>query len=305
MQDRRNGEVRETRSGSDPYWTRHEGKWCFGERVDPVVWPGITGPLSAAELATFDRDGYLFLEGLFSPTEAIGIERAAEALVRRARPQQPEVITEPGSDDIRSIFRIHRTPELRGACADRRVVSRVRQVLGSDVTVHQSRINFKPGLSGKEFFWHSDFETWHSEDGMPRMRAVSASVFVTESNEFNGPLMVVPGSHSRFLRCAGRTPENHHERSLRRQEYGIPSREALLELVSMGGIVAPKGPAGSVVIFDCNLMHGSVSNLSPYPRVNLFTVYNSVENRLEEPFAAPARRPEFLAEQMVEVLAVA
>jgi ectoine hydroxylase len=42
-------------------------------------------------------------------------------------------------------------------------------------------------------------------------------------------------------------------------------------------------------------MHGSNSNISPVPRSNVFVVYNSVENTLVEPFAAPSRRPEFIA----------
>ena len=50
------------------------------------------------------------------------------------------------------------------------------QILGSQVYIHQSRVNLKPGFKGKEFYWHSDFETWHIEDGMPRMRALSCSI---------------------------------------------------------------------------------------------------------------------------------
>jgi ectoine hydroxylase len=56
-----------------------------------------------------------------------------------------------------------------------------------------------------------------------------------------------------------------------------------------------KGPAGSVVFFDCNTMHGSNSNISPYPRANLFMVYNSVENRLGDPRGGLRPRPEFIA----------
>ncbi|WP_317848695.1 hypothetical protein [Marinobacter sp. R17] len=35
--------------------------------------------------------------------------------------------------------------------------------------------------------------------------------------------------------------------------------------------------------------------MSPWPRSNLFFVYNSIENTLGEPYAAPQARPEFLA----------
>src|SRR5699024_12245631 len=72
------------------------------------------------------------------------------------------------SDEVRSIFNIHRTNEIFKKIAnDPRLVDRARQILGSDVYIHQSRINYKPGFVGKEFSWHSDFETWHAEDGMP------------------------------------------------------------------------------------------------------------------------------------------
>src|SRR5690606_8361003 len=161
-----------------------------------------------------------------------------------------------------SLFRLHRTSELFQRITQLpRVVGMIRQLLGDDVYVHQSRINFKPAFDGKEFFWHSDFETWHIEDGMPRMRAISMSLRLTENHEFNGPLMVVPGSHRHFVRCVGRTPDDHYQQSLKKQQYGVPSREAMAWLVDQGGIVAPKGPPGSAVFFDCNLMHGSCGNL--------------------------------------------
>jgi ectoine hydroxylase len=42
-------------------------------------------------------------------------------------------------------------------------------------------------------------------------------------------------------------------------------------------------------------MHGSNSNITPYPRRNVFFVYNSVENRLLDPFCGLAPRPEHIA----------
>jgi ectoine hydroxylase len=61
------------------------------------------------------------------------------------------------------------------------------------------------------------------------------------------------------------------------------------------GIDTPTGKAGSVLFFDCNTMHGSAGNISPYPRSNLFFVYNSVENRLVDPYCGLAPRPHYIA----------
>jgi ectoine hydroxylase len=197
---------------------------------------------------------------------------------------------------VRSVFAVHRgTGPLARLVAERRIVDRARQLLGSDVSIHQSRVNLKPGLRGKEFYWHSDFETWHVEDGMPAMRALSCSVALTENTEFNGPLMVVPGSHRRYVSCVGATPERHYEQSLKRQEHGVPDPESLATLVAEGGIIAPKGGPGSIVLFDCNLMHASGVNLSPAARSNVFAVYNSVDNALVDPFSGQEPRPTYLA----------
>jgi len=130
---------------------------------------------------------------------------------------------------------------------------------------------------------------------MPRPRAVSCSIALTDNYPFNGGLMVMPGSQRTFVQCIGETPENHYKNSLREQEIGVPSEENITKLAAEHGIDQFTGPAGSALFFDSNIMHGSGNNITPFPRSNIFLVFNSVENTLVEPFAAPAPRPEFIA----------
>jgi ectoine hydroxylase len=279
-------------------------------RKDPVVHGyGLAageGPLSADQLEQFDRAGFLALESLFDPEETQELRREAlrlrEAL---AGSEAPEVITEPEGGAVRSVFAVHQSSPVLGRVArDPRLLGAVMQILASPAYVHQSRINYKPAFRGREFYWHSDFETWHVEDGMPRMRAVSASVSLLENNVHNGALMLIPGSHRQYVSCAGTTPERHYEQSLRRQEYGVPEPEILEELVQQGGIAAPIGAPGSVVLFDSNTMHGSNGNITPWPRSNVFFVFNSIDNTLVEPFSGQAPRPEYIASRDFTQLAV-
>ena len=107
--------------------------------------------------------------------------------------------------------------------------------------------------------------------------------------------MVVPGSHKTFVSCVGQTPDNHYKDSLRKQEYGVPDKESLTKLVNDGGIETPVGGAGSVLLFDCNIMHGSNSNITPYPRSNIFMVFNSTENKIGAPYSGQQPRPDFIA----------
>lgn len=285
---------------TDPYRSRTSDTWEAAPRVDPTA-SDKPGPLTTDEVWNYAHDGFLFAQGLFSQQEVNELLAEATSLAEDWPQSRPGIVREPDSDTVRSIFRLHKISDVyQRLFADKRLLDRARQLIGTDVYIHQSRINYKPAMNGKEFFWHSDFETWHVEDGMPRMRALSASVFLTESHEFNGPLMLIPRSHETYIRCAGSTPENNYESSLRRQEYGVPTQAALETLLEDKEIVAPKGPAGSVVFFDCNTMHGSNGNLSPTPRVNLFAVYNSIENAVVDPFCDRPRRPEYLAERTVE-----
>lgn len=286
---------------SDIYQSRVDQESAILQRQDPVVYPGPYAKsefaLSEHQLRSYRKNGFIQLRGLLSETEIADLLHEADKLaVESGREQRPEVVYEPDGHDVRSVFRVHRLSTVfdhlvKGG----RLLDVARQILGGDVYIHQSRLNLKPGFSGKEFYWHSDFETWHVEDGMPRMRAVSCVVLLTENNEFNGPLMLVPGSHMHYISCVGRTPLDHYKKSLRKQEYGVPDATSLGFLMERGGVHATKGPAGSVVFFDCNTMHGSNSNISPFSRANLFFVYNSVENRLHAPQQGLYPRPEFIA----------
>lgn len=288
---------------ADPYYSRINDQWEVAPRLEPIV-SDEAGPLTTDEVWNYARDGLLFIQELFSQEEVETLLQESSRLLDEADAGEAGLIREPHNPHVvRSVFHLDRRSSVfRNLFSDPRLLDRVRQLIGTDVYLHQSRVNYKPAMDGKEFFWHSDFETWHVEDGMPRMRAVSVSIFLTESHEFNGPLMLIPGSHEIFVRCVGETPNRHFKQSLQHQRFGVPCREALEMLLEDRDIIAPKGPAGSVVIFDCNTMHGSSGNLTPTPRVNAFAVYNSVDNQLKAPYCGLPPRPEFLAERTVRPL---
>ncbi len=292
----------------DPYPSRSAAEPQWLPRVDPVLhrpWqPGA--PISREQAEQFETAGFLVLEDLFSDTEVELLQAETGRLLGDTTALAREtVILEPGADEVRSVFQIHRQNALMARLAsDARLAGVASALLGDDVYIHQSRLNYKPGFYGKEFFWHSDFETWHVEDGMPRMRALSMSVLLAENTPHNGPLMLMPGSHRHFISCVGETPADHFRTSLRKQEYGVPDELSLAELATQFGIVAPTGKPGTVILFDCNMMHGSNGNITPLPRANAFIVYNAVSNRLVEPYSGQTPRPEFIAARSVEPIGI-
>jgi len=283
---------------ADAYPTRVADRPSLIDRTEPTVWSSSTPGLATHDdLVAHDRDGFHQVPELLTPSEVSTFRAELDRLATDETVRADErTIVEKTSQQVRTVFEVHKISELIARLvADERVGGRARQILGSDVYVHQSRINYKPGFGGGGFYWHSDFETWHAEDGMPRPRAVSCSIALTDNHPYNGPLMIMPGSHRTFVACVGETPADHYKESLREQEIGTPDPESLTTLADEHGIATLTGVAGSATFFDCNCMHGSPNNISPYPRSNIFLVFNSVENALVDPFSAPAPRPEYIA----------
>lgn len=284
----------------DNYPTRNHREHSILKRLEPVAWSNWhkDAPVAQSEYSSWCSNGYLVIDDLFSTWHVDQLAKASRALQEdRSLSVREEAITENGSQELRSLFRPQDfSEEIRAVAHHPRLLAIAEFLLDSPVYLHQSRINFKPAFRGKDFWWHSDFETWHAEDGLPGMRTVSISISLTDNTVHNGPLLLVPGSQRYFVSCPGETPVDHFRSSLREQQLGTPDEICLKTLVTRG-IDAATGLAGTVTIFDCNIMHGSGSNITPWPRSNLFFVYNSVENLPVDPFCGQAPRPAFVAER--------
>lgn len=283
----------------DLYPSRVAASSTVTPRQDKVVYKpwDASAPLTREQLDSYERNGFLILRNYLSPDEVRSLQLEAQRL--KSAPEEIEketLITEPTSNAVRSVFKIHeQSAVFSQLAADARLAGVAQFILGDDVYIHQSRLNYKPGLRGKDFFWHSDFETWHAEDGMPRMRALSMSILLNENTPMNGPTLYIPGSHKYFVSCVGETPEDHYKTSLKKQELGVPADEIMSEFAEKYGIEAATGPAGTVVIFDCNTLHGSNSNITPFPRSNAFFVFNAMSNKIVAPYCGRQPRPDFVA----------
>jgi len=287
-------------AGLDLYPTRGASEQIL-ERSDRVVFGSreLESPygLQPNQVDSYEKNGFLIFPDFFAPQEVDLFLNEFYRLGRAPEMQErEELIREPDGNVVRSIFNQHKFSDLFDRLSrDHRILDKVTQLLGSPAYIHHGRINIKPANKGKSFPWHSDFETWHAEDGLPNCRVVTGWIMLTSNNEFNGPLYLLPGSHKRFVSCAGKTPEENYKNSLRKQEYGVPSSGTLQKLVAESGVVGAYGPSGTLVFHEGNIMHGSPDNISPWPRINLMFVYNSIENGpVDKPFGAAKPRPEFL-----------
>lgn len=283
----------------DRYPTRLTEAAPMMRRPDPTVWSEADGPFTGDEIAAYDAKGFHIEDGLLTPAQVQTCWTEFERLASDSEVDASgAVVREHGSDAVRSIFAVHRhSPVIDALARTPRILDRARQILGSEVYIHQSRINAMPGMVGTGFGWHSDFETWHAEDGLPAPRTVSLSIALTDNFAFNGGLMLMPGAHRVFVPCVGRTPDDNFRESLKKQMIGVPSDDAVTELGLEYGIEQFTGPAGHALFFDSNSMHASSNNITPYSRANVFLVFNSVENAPTAPYGAAAPRPAHIADR--------
>jgi len=259
---------------------------------------GANMDLTAEQRRFYAREGYLFLEALIPENEVDVLRLAAVAALAEDSPRR---VLEKDGVTVRSVHGSHTTDDVFARLVRHpRLLGPARQLVGGDVHVYQFKINAKKGFGGDIWEWHQDFIFWHHEDGMPEPRVLTVTLFLDEVNEHNGPIILLPGSHQRgMIDVAGKgsaegrydSPAWVADLTADLDEYSLRP-ETIADLVHRCGTVAPTGPAGSVLLFDSNTVHGSAANVSPSDRKLLLIRYNSVENRLGD-VANP--RPEFVA----------
>ena len=123
--------------------------------------------------------------------------------------------------------------------------------------MHQFKINAKAAFTGDVWQWHQDYGTWARDDGMPEPRAMNIAVFLDEVMPINGPLMLVP--RSQRMACCGRPRPSTTSYPLWTLDDDDGDRSWWTE----GGIVAPTGKPGGVLMFHGNLVHGSAPTSRP------------------------------------------
>ena len=243
--------------------------------------------LTRQQLEQFDRDGYLFFPGQFSADETRVLTEAVPELYSR---REVYNVREKGSDAVRINFAAHLTSAPFARLARHpRMVQPVMDLLGEELYMHQFKINGKMAFEGDVWQWHQDYGTWLNDDLMPTERAMNVAIFLDDVNEFNGPLMFIPGSHKK-----GVLEAQHDTRTTSYPLWTVD--DALIrQLVDRaggkhGGIVSPKGPAGSMILFHSCLVHASGSNLSPWNRVAVYLSLCAVSNHIRR-----FKRPEYIA----------
>ena len=245
--------------------------------------------LTDAQLADFETEGYLFLPEVFSPAEAGLLRAEADQVYRLDR----EEVWRESSGVARTAFAAQTYNEaFRRLGRHPRLVEPVMQLLGGPVYLHQYKVNAKAAFDGEVWQWHQDYGTWARDDDMPEPRAMNIAVFLDEVTAANGPLLFIPRSHKQGVLAAG------HDLETTSYPLWALDRATITRLAEAGGVVAPTGPAGSVLMFHCNLVHASPPNISPFGRTIVYLSLCHVDNHIRR-----FKRPEWIAQRDFDPIA--
>jgi ectoine hydroxylase len=238
--------------------------------------------LDQDQVRAFEEEGYVFLPELFSTVEVGRLMAEVPAIFAQHR---PENVREQGGDVVRTAFAAQTYNEAFARLARHpRLIGPAMQILDGPVYIHQFKVNAKAAFNGDVWQWHQDYGTWARDDLMPEVRAMNLAVFLEDVTEHNGPLMLIPGSHKEGTLEAG------HDTGTTSYPLWTVADETITRLVAAGGIVSPKGPAGSGLFFHGNLVHGSPSNMSPMNRTIVYISVCHVDNHVRR-----FKRPEWIA----------
>lgn len=227
--------------------------------------------LDQTELAQFEELGYVFREAEFSPEEATVLREAAQEVYAQERKE----VWREKTGAPRTAFAAHQyNNAFRCLGAHPRLINPVKQLLGEDVYMHQYKVNAKAAFEGDVWQWHQDYGTWSRDDGMPEPRAMNIAVFIDDVMPINGPLMLIPKSHHAGVLEAG------HDLETTSYPLWTLDKKNVTRLADEGGIVAPTGPAGSMLLFHGNLVHASPPNITPYPRTIVYLTLCAVSNHI-------------------------
>ena len=232
--------------------------------------------------AEYAERGFVLQPGLLSIEETSVLNAEVDRILDQAFDEK-RLILEKDGETVRTVLNPHlwndvfadfvRHPDL---------LSAVEDLLGEQVYAWQMGVNCKAALNGDVWFWHQDYPGYLHDDHIPESRMVNVLIYLDDVNEFSGPLMLVPGSHK--VTEAATDPSNEGTS----YTFRYASRDLIEAEVKRAGITAPTGEAGTAILMDVNLLHGSTANLSPWPRRLITLTYNAMSNKGTRPSVRPA-----------------
>jgi ectoine hydroxylase-related dioxygenase (phytanoyl-CoA dioxygenase family) len=167
-------------------------------------------------------------------------------------------------------------PELWAFAQDPTVVDLVADLVGPDVRFHSSKLNFKWSEGGEAVRWHQDIQAWPHTN----FAVLTFGVYLEDTGPEQGPLTALPGTHRGTL-FEQFDDDGRWTGALATRDVASLRTDTAIDLC---------GPAGTVVLIHCRVVHGSAANDSACMRPLLLNVYSAADALPITPAPTPTSR---------------
>ena len=240
--------------------------------------------LDAPARRRYTEDGFLVVPGYVSAgwlgrLRAVVAAKIEESRARKASDDQFDLAPDHTADkpNIRRLRKaVDQHPELWAFAQDPSVVDLVADLVGPDVRFHSSKLNFKWSAGGDAVRWHQDIQAWPHTN----LDVLTFGVYLEDTGPEQGPLTALPGTH--------RGPIFEQFDDDGRWTGALTARDvATLPTATARDLC---GPAGTVVLLHCRVVHGSAVNDSTRMRPLLLNVYSAADALPFSPAPAPTSK---------------
>lgn len=234
--------------------------------------PVVAAQLSQEQHQSYARDGYLALERYIDDRWLAELQAVSAEFIELSRELEH-------SNKVLDVEPNHTADQPRL----RRLISPVDQhetfrrftlegppaqlamaILGGPVRYHHSKLNYKWSDGGEEVKWHQDIQFWPHTDFTP----LTIGVYLEDVDDEMGPMGVLPGSHTgKLYDLYGK--DGSWAGAIDDDESGELDLDRMVWL---------GGPAGSVTVHNCCMVHGSMPNQSPRARPLLLQTYSALDS---------------------------
>lgn len=235
--------------------------------------------VSNAQIAQFQEDGFLMVEGLYDAEEMDLLLK-----IGKADPEKNEMVRAPKDASGRE-SKLWLTSDTtrhdiyNAICHGHRMADTMEKLMGDEVYLYHYKMMVKEPRVGGAWEWHQDYGYWYN-NGCLYPDMASCMIAVDRAYKGNGCLQVLKGSHK-----LGRIEHG----KFGTQTGADPARTDLaaqhLELVYC------EMQPGAALFFHANLLHRSDPNKSEDPRWTLICCYNTKHNPCEDKPGHPSYTP--------------
>lgn len=223
-------------------------------------------PLSAEQIATYQRDGYLVLPEVLSEAELLPLELTFDRFMRGEVPGMGRDFCDMSGpygrafEDfnlINAVLPRVYEPALLDNVFERRATSIAQQLIGADAVLDYDQFLAKrPHRPQAVFAWHQDLGYWPS--GTPDTRTVTCSLALDDATLDNGCLQVVPGSHLERKLRPHRPSAWSTSPELRDEAHTLS-----VQLLPHDRVVPLPVRRRGITVHNERIVHGSSGNLTP------------------------------------------